>query len=121
VSVHLSASVSPGSLPGWLAVRHVVSRLQVDRAALLDDGNVLARSANTIRRVLVRGAELLGQERRTLFTGLVIGDDREQPVEITDDFLGAVFPTCWLCPGRTWRSWWRRRPRSWVDSGYAAG
>ncbi len=55
----------------------------------LDDGNALARTANTIRRVLVRGAEPLGQERRTLFTGLVIGDDREQPIEITDDFLGA--------------------------------
>jgi competence protein ComEC len=87
--VDLSASVSRGSLPGWLTSRHVVSRLQVDRVIPLDDGNVLARTANSIRRVLVRGAEPLGQDRRTLFTGLVIGDDREQPIEITDDFLGA--------------------------------
>lgn len=87
--VTLSASVSRGSLPGWLTVRHVVSRLQVDRVVAFDDGNLLARTANTIRRVLVRGAEPLGQKRRSLFTGLVIGDDREQPIEITDDFLGA--------------------------------
>ncbi len=87
--VDITASVAAGRVPGWLASRHVVGRLQVERLVVVDEGNLVARSANTIRRALVRGARSLGGERRALFTGLVIGDDREQPAEITDDFLGA--------------------------------
>ncbi len=45
--------------------------------------------ANGLRRHLADGAEPLGDDRRALFTGMVIGDDREQPGEVADDFRAA--------------------------------
>jgi ComEC/Rec2-related protein len=45
--------------------------------------------ANHLRRTLVGGAGPLGATRRSLFTGLVIGDDRAQPATLSDDFRGA--------------------------------
>lgn len=78
-----------GRVPEWLHVRHVVSRLQIEDLVLRDDGSVLARVANDLRRALARGAATLDPTDRALFTGLVIGDDREQPLEMTDDFRGS--------------------------------
>lgn len=78
-----------GRVPDWLRVRHVVSRLQIDELARHDDGSLLARLANVLRRTLTRGAVSLDPDERALFTGLVIGDDREQSVETTDDFRGS--------------------------------
>lgn len=71
-----------------LARRHVAGRLTVDAVGLSEPGGPLQRLANGLRRTLVTGAEPLG-ERRPLFTGMVIGDDRDQPVVVADDFEGA--------------------------------
>jgi ComEC/Rec2-related protein len=54
-----------------------------------DAGGLPARVANGMRRTLTAGALPLGALQRSLYTGLVIGDDRDQPVELADDFLGA--------------------------------
>jgi competence protein ComEC len=78
-----------GRVPDWLRVRHVVSRLQIDELAPHDRGSPLARLANLLRRTLTRGAASLDPDDRALFTGLVIGDDREQSIETTDDFRGS--------------------------------
>ncbi|MBW3557231.1 MAG: ComEC/Rec2 family competence protein [Actinobacteria bacterium] len=73
----------------YLARRHIGSRLDIDRLGDPDPGGPVSRFTNALRRTLVRGASPLGQERRALFTGLVLGDDREQsPLEV-DDFRGA--------------------------------
>jgi ComEC/Rec2-related protein len=46
-------------------------------------------AANTVHRWLASGAEALPPEQRPLFLGIVLGDDRDQLPEITDDFRGA--------------------------------
>ena len=69
-----------------LARRHVAARLTVAGASLSSTGNVPSRLANGLRRTLLRGAEVLAPERRALFAGFVLGDDRDQRPEVTDDF-----------------------------------
>jgi competence protein ComEC len=87
--LYLRGSVTRGTVPSWLQTRHVVGRLSVARAEPVDGTSLLASAANGLRRVLVRGASVLDGEQRALFTGLVIGDDRGQSLETTDDFRGA--------------------------------
>ena len=47
---------------------------------------------HVLRRTLEKGAAPLAPVQLTLYTGLVIGDDRAQPVDLADDFLGAGLP-----------------------------
>jgi competence protein ComEC len=69
-----------------LAHRHVGARFTVAGASLASTGSVPSRLANGLRRTLLRGASDLPAERRALFAGFVLGDDREQRAEVTDDF-----------------------------------
>lgn len=73
----------------WLVVRRVVGRLEID--AVLDDAAAgpLARGANALRRTLTAGAADLPRTNRSLLNGVVLGDDREQPPEVADDFKAA--------------------------------
>src|SRR5262249_3914154 len=41
---------------------------------------------NDVRHTLARGARSLPPGRRALFTGFVLGDDRDEPPEVADDF-----------------------------------
>lgn len=87
--VQITARIASGDVREHLRVRHVVARLDVERLTAIDGGTPLSRAANLVRRVLARGAASMDLEQRSLFTGLVIGDDREQPVEVADDFRGS--------------------------------
>lgn len=78
-----------GSEAPWLTARHVPGRLRVYAVESWRPGGVLSRTTNSLRRTLERGASSLDPVQRSLYTGLVIGDDRAQPVELADDFLGA--------------------------------
>ena len=49
-------------------------------------GDPASRLANGIRRTLDAGAGSLSPTRRSLFLGFVLGDNRGQPAEVTDDF-----------------------------------
>jgi competence protein ComEC len=49
-------------------------------------GSPLARSTQRTRNALARGAAPLGPVDRSLFLGLVIGDDRDEPPALVDDF-----------------------------------
>jgi competence protein ComEC len=69
-----------------LARRHIAARLTVTGASLASTGDVPSRLANGLRRTLLRGAEVLTLERRALYSGFVLGDDRDQRPEVTDDF-----------------------------------
>lgn len=73
----------------WLVARHVAGRLRAH--VVVPDGaaDLPHRTANALRRTLARGAAPLPAVPRSLYSGLVLGDDRAQPVELTDDFLGA--------------------------------
>ena len=72
-----------------LAVRHVAARLSVTDVGAHAPGNLPSRVANALRRTMVRGAASLPREERALFTGLVLGDDRDQSPAMADDFRAA--------------------------------
>lgn len=78
----------PSDAP-WLVARHVSGIVQVHAVEAWEPGGPPARIANGIRRHLERGATPLSRVHRALFAGLVIGDDRAQPPELADDFLGS--------------------------------
>ncbi|MEO7428006.1 MAG: ComEC/Rec2 family competence protein, partial [Acidimicrobiales bacterium] len=73
----------------WLTTRHIAGRLRVFAVESWWPGGSLSRGANALRRTLVAGAAPLTPVQRSLYTGIVIGDDRAQPAELADDFLGA--------------------------------
>lgn len=69
-----------------LARRHVAARMSVNGASLASAGSVPSRLANGLRRTLLRGAQVLAPGSRALYAGFVLGDDRDQRPEVTDDF-----------------------------------
>ena len=69
-----------------LARRHIGARMTVTGASLVSAGDVPSRLANGLRRTLLRGADVLAPGSRALFAGFVLGDDRDQRPEVTDDF-----------------------------------
>jgi competence protein ComEC len=69
-----------------LARRHIGARMTVAGASLSAAGSVPSRLANGLRRTLLKGAEVMAPERRALYAGFVLGDDRHQRAEVTDDF-----------------------------------
>ncbi len=86
VLVHGDLAPPPAAVARRLAVRHIIGRLQVDFVGDWSTGSPATRSANRLRRTLVDGAGSFTPAERALFTGFVIGDDRDQPPEILDDF-----------------------------------
>lgn len=72
-----------------LAVRHVAGRLSLTACRPGARGAPWWRGANALRRTLVEGARPLGEERRSLWAGLVIGDDREEDPGVVSDFSAA--------------------------------
>jgi competence protein ComEC len=73
----------------WLVARHIAGELEVLRVDGWEPGDPASRIANAVRRTLVSGGSPLAERQRSLFTGLVIGDDRDQPVDLADSFRGA--------------------------------
>ena len=73
----------------WLTTRHVAAVLTVDDVRARSAGAPWMQAANSIRGLLVRGAEGLPAGERPLFLGFVLGDTRGQSADITDDFRGA--------------------------------
>jgi competence protein ComEC len=86
VDGHLAA---PPPAAAWLVPRHVVGRLEAASVERVDAGAAPWRAANRLRRLLQDGAETMPDPQRSLFVGFVLGDDRDQPPEIVDDFRGA--------------------------------
>jgi len=72
-----------------LAARHVSARLTVATCRPAGAGPPWIRAANSLRRTLARGATTLPEDRRGLWAGLVVGDDRDEPPEVEADFQSA--------------------------------
>lgn len=72
-----------------LARRHVVGRLTVERAERLGGAPRVQAAATRLRELLAHGARSLPSADRALFTGVVMGDDREVPVAVVDDMRAA--------------------------------
>ncbi len=88
-SVYLRGRTTPGA-PRYLAARHVVGRIEVESIdERVHSGSPLARSANNVRRAITESAASMSLANAALFTGLVIGDDRNQSQTMTADFRNA--------------------------------
>lgn len=81
--------VDAGEVPRFVQVRHVVARLTVDEVVTTMPAGPPWSWANAVRDRLRDGVAHLPLEARTLFSGIVLGDDRGQPPEVADDFRGA--------------------------------
>lgn len=81
-------AAAPADAP-WLTVRHVGAVVQAHVVEPVSEGSLAPRVANGLRRTLSRGARVLSPEERSLYTGVVIGDDRAQSAALADDFRGA--------------------------------
>ncbi|MGN6692994.1 MAG: ComEC/Rec2 family competence protein [Aquihabitans sp.] len=88
--VRVDGQVSPPRPDSpWLVPRHVVGRLAATSVERVDAGAAPWRAANRFRRLLQRGAATMPEPERSLYAGFVLGDDRDQPPEVVDDFRGA--------------------------------
>ncbi len=73
----------------WLLSRHISGRLTATAILRVDaEGQTpgLYRIADSIRSVLLRSGSVLPRSQRGLFAGFLLGDDRDQPPELIDDF-----------------------------------
>jgi len=73
----------------WLRARRVVGRLTVDDVVAHAEAATVPRLANGVRRTLEEGVADLPVGHRSLLLGVVLGDDRQQPPELADDFRAA--------------------------------
>ena len=64
----------------WLRARHIVGRLSVDELTVSAPADGFDSVVNRLRSVIVDGAASFDDRSRSLYTGLVIGDDRFQPL-----------------------------------------
>jgi len=79
----------PGPTESGLRYRHLAGRLDVDAVVGWQPGDGVTRLANGLRRTLARGAEVLSDRQASLLAGLTLGDDRDQPADMTDAFRAA--------------------------------
>lgn len=87
--VHLDGSCAPvaANRHARELVSHVTGRMSVESVGeTVDDGGPLWRGANRVRALLVRGTRHMPPDDAALFAGLVIGDDRDQPRAMVEDF-----------------------------------
>ena len=80
-------SVNEGAYSRFDRINHVVGRMNVSAVSeTFSEGSMFVRAANRMRRSLVRGVDAMPSGQRALFTGLVIGDDRDQSPQMLQRF-----------------------------------
>lgn len=68
-------------------VAHVTGRMTVTAVGEnIGDGGALWRGANRVRSLILRGTRHMPADDAALFAGLVIGDDRNQPRTMVEEF-----------------------------------
>ncbi len=72
--------------PSWAVARHLSGSMSITDIRLVGRGAWWSRQANWIRGHMQQGARTLPDPQRSLFLGFVLGDNRDQPVEVADDF-----------------------------------
>ena len=73
----------------WHRWRHVASTVNVTTVGRRAEAAPVAAFANRVRRLLESGASSLDNDRRSMFSGMVYGDDRAQSARLADDFRAA--------------------------------
>jgi competence protein ComEC len=69
-----------------VAAQHVVGELHLDWVGDVAAGSPLASASNRVRAIVERAGDTMPGADGALYRGLVIGDDRDQPPEMTDRF-----------------------------------
>jgi len=90
-SVRITGTCMPlsGSFTRYDSITHVVGRINVTSVSEeFGEGSLLGRASNRMRRALVQGVHSMSQDTKALFTGLIIGDDRDQSREMVMQFRG---------------------------------
>ncbi|MEK9527105.1 MAG: ComEC/Rec2 family competence protein, partial [Acidimicrobiaceae bacterium] len=87
--VHVIGSFRPGRPDSWTRWRHEVGTIIVTEVQGHVPGSPLTNGANAVRRLLQDGVESLDRDDRAVFSGMVVGDDREQSAVVADDFRAA--------------------------------
>lgn len=87
--VRVVGSFRPVRDDSWTRWRHEVGTITVTEVVGQTPGSPLTSGANEVRRLLQDGAESLGRDDRAVFSGMVVGDDREQSAVVADDFRAA--------------------------------
>jgi competence protein ComEC len=106
---------------GRVAWQHVVGELAIEWASDVHAGSGVDRASNRVRAAIERGAAVLPGDDGSLFRGLVVGDDRDQPREMIDRFRASGLSHLTAVSGqnvafvlaaagpllRVLRPWWR--------------
>ena len=110
-----------------VAWQHVVGEFDIEWASDVHPGGPVARASNRVRAAIERAAEVLPADDGSLFRGLVVGDDRDQPAEMVDRFRASGLSHLTAVSGQNvsfllapWRGW-RPPPTSWGESGRRCG
>ena len=84
----VSGEISPLASDRYVRVRwqHVVCEFEAEWLGDLTDGSAMSRASNRVRQLVTDVGNVIGGDRGALFRGLVIGDDRDQPVEMLQRF-----------------------------------
>jgi competence protein ComEC len=69
-----------------VAWQHVVGELRIDWVGDVAAGGPIDRASNRVRAAIERGGASLPGDHGSLFRGLVVGDDREQPPDMIRRF-----------------------------------
>ncbi len=88
-SVMVRGTCSPliGDFARSNRVRHIVGTFAIDEVSEhFAEGSIVLRAANRIRDAMQQGVAGMGANHKSLFTGLVIGDDRLQPRDMVQRF-----------------------------------
>ncbi|MFV0526851.1 MAG: ComEC/Rec2 family competence protein [Acidimicrobiales bacterium] len=65
---------------GWARSRHLAGRLATDSVVPISGPGPATAMVEAVRGRVVAGADVLPRRARPLYLGLVVGDDRDQPV-----------------------------------------
>ncbi len=66
--------------------QHILCQFQVDWVGDVMEGSLASRASNRVRSLVADVGNNISGERGALFRGLVIGDDRDQPIEMLQRF-----------------------------------
>ena len=106
---------------GRVAWQHVVGEFRIDWVSDVLPGSPVATASNRVRAALERAAAELPAHDGALFRGLVVGDDRDQPLEMIERFRASGLSHLTAVSGqnvsfvlmaaapllRVLRPWWR--------------
>ncbi|MFV0258042.1 MAG: ComEC/Rec2 family competence protein, partial [Acidimicrobiales bacterium] len=78
--IRVTGRLRPFTSRGWARPRHLAGRLTAESVVPVAGPGPATAMVEAVRGRVVAGADLLPRRARPLYLGLVVGDDRDQPV-----------------------------------------